>query len=426
MRIHKFWPLVLIGHLLIPAAEAAGERPAEPPIPDRLTRKQAVDLALARNPAIHAARRQLEAARGRRLRADGFDAPTFFWELEEANSLDPAEAGTQRYGVEQNFDWIGKRQADKRVADLGVEAAEAWLQRTRLRVEARTRKAFDRVLLAEAVLALLEQVRGFTEESVAISRARFKSGTGTYTDLLRTRVARERLDNDLRTARTAALESRRGLSVLLAGGLAHTALAGKLEAPSLRPDRERWLAELKAGSPTFALIDRRFRQAEQRYQSVRQQRFPELTVGLARQRGYDGISAEYSWAGLLNLTLPLPGTDRQNGLEAEARAESWALRDRGRRLRLQAGARLDQRYDEARSLAGQLRNFEQAILPDVEDQRRAAQQEYRVRRIDALNLLDVYNTYLDTRRDYLETVTRYRAALADLDALGEDLWEIEL
>ena len=85
---------------------------------------------------------------------------------------------------------------------------------------------------------------------------------------------------------------------------------------------------------------------------------------------------------------------------------------------------LRQRVEEATGLFAQARNYRDAVLPNAEDQLKAAQQEYRVRRIDALNLLDVYNTYLTIQRDYLESLANYRGALSDIDTLGEDLWEM--
>ncbi len=139
---------------------------------------------------------------------------------------------------------------------------------------------------------------------------------------------------------------------------------------------------------------------------------------------FDGANTDYAWAGHIGFKFPLPGSDRQRGREREAVAEAGAVRDRGHALRLQVFARLDQRFDEAEAFAAQVKRYRAAILPDVEDQRKAAQHDYRVRRIDALNLLDVYTTFLETHRSYLEALTRYRAAVTDLQTVGEDLWEI--
>lgn len=100
--------------------------------------------------------------------------------------------------------------------------------------------------------------------------------------------------------------------------------------------------------------------------------------------------------------------------------------DLGQAQRLAVQTRLGQRLDEAAALAERVEDFRKVLLADAEDQLKAAQQEYRVGRIDALGLIDVFNTYVEIRRDYLETLTRLRAATADLAGFGEDLWEVEL
>ncbi len=394
--------------------------------PSGLTRVQAVRLALENNPQLQAAARRLEAARARRLQADGFEPPTVFWDVEEADGGGPRRFGNQIYGIEQTVEWFSVRRARKQATGLGIEAATASLDRVRLRITAQTQKTFDQVLLADNTVRLLQQLVVLTGEAVGISRVRFKSGTGKYVDLLRTRIARQRLQNDLRDAKIAAAKARRLLGVLLGNDAGTLTVLGELRYQSLQLDRDAWLAKISQTGPTFILLKRRAEQADKVYAATRKARLPEVTVGLGRQRMYDGANTNYAWAGQLGLKFPLPGSDRQRGLEGEALAEAQAIQDRGHALRLRARARLWQRYDEAEALAAQLTSYNDAILPDSEDQLKAAQQEYRVRRIDALNLLDVYNTYLDTHRTYLNTLTRYRAALADLETLGEDLWEVEL
>jgi len=390
-----------------------------------LSRDQAVAHALENSPLLGAARERAQAAAARRLQAGGFEPPSFSWDFDEARGDRPREYGNQVLAIEQSVEWPGLRAARKRAADWGLRAAQAGLDRMRLRLTARVKKAFDQALLAEQVVALLGDMEGFMAEAVALSRVRMKSGTGAYVDLLRTRIARQRLAAELEDARSAARAARRRLAVLLGLEADGVRLRGELDAPALAAAADGLLARAEAEGPTFRLIERRAAQAEQAYLAVRRGRWPQFDLGLGRQRLYDAGRSDYAWAGRIALKFPLPGSDWQRGREGEARARLRELEQQLRALRLRARARLVQRLDEARVLAGQVARYRQDILPDVEDQRQAAQLDYRVRRIDALNLLDVYTTYRETRRSYLEAVTRYRAALADLETLGEDLWEIE-
>jgi len=393
---------------------------------DDITRNQAVQRALENNPGLQATAQIVKGARARRLQADGFEPPSVFWDFEEADSPRPSRAGNQIFGVEQSFDWPGVRQARKAAADFGIDAASAKLGRERLRLTARVQKIFDKALLTKAETQLLKRLVDLMNDAVDITRVRMKSGTGQYGDLLRVRIARQRLQNDFQVATTAANTTRRQLANLLGIFNELPAISGDLDYKPIPVDRETLITRISEQGPTALLMRHRAQQAGSRVQAARQGRFPEITVGLGRQRLFNGMTTDYTWAGQLRLKMPLPGSDRQNGLEDEAIAALHQTRNRAQDLRIQTVAQVQQRFDEAETLSEQIRNFKEAILPDAEDQLKAAQQDYRVRRIDALNLVDVYNTFLDTRRSYLGTLTQYRAAVTDLQTGGEDLWELSL
>ncbi|BAU49695.1 hypothetical protein SVA_3147 [Sulfurifustis variabilis] len=393
---------------------------------EALTREQAVEQALAANPTLKAFGRELEAARARRLQADGFDPPTFFWDFEEAERLgSPSRFGNQVLGVEQSIEWFGVRRARKEAATFGVDAAEALLERARSRIAARTHKAFDEVLQARAAGELLERMTTLAGEAVELARARFRSGTASYVDFLRLRLRREQLQNERRTVLVAETAARRELNGLLGRSGEAITLQGELTETAPLPEVSPYLADAEQKAPTLRLLEYRRAEAAKRYEAARGGRLPEFTLGLGRERLYDG-AADYAWAGRLGLRLPLPGSDRQQGREAEALAELNRTAELGRAQRLAVQTRLGQRLDEAAVLAQRVEDYRKVLLPDAADQLKAAQQDYRVGRIDALGLIDVFNTYVEIQRDYLETLARLRAAAADLAGFGEDLWEVEL
>lgn len=392
-----------------------------------LTREQAVAQALAANPTLKAFERELEAAQARRLQADGFEPPTVFWEFEEAQRIaSPGRFGSQVVGIEQSFEWFGVRAARKEAAALGVQAAEALLERARARIRARTRKAFDEALQATAAVELFDRTTTLATDAVEVAQARFRSGASSYVDFLRLRLRREQLRNERRTAQVRATAARRELNALLGRAGASVVLLGELEPPTAPPPSADYLDKAEALAPTLKFLEYRVAEARRRYEAARRERFPEITIGAGRQRLFEAGASDYTWAGQIALRFPLPGSDRQRGIEGEALAEVYARVDRARAQRLAVQARLRQRLDEAAAAAQRVEDFRKILLPDTEDQLKAAQQDYRVRRIDALGLVDVFNTYVEVRRDYLAALAELRAATTDLETYGEDLWELEL
>ncbi len=438
MRLLRISGAALIGGLAVTTVQAA--QPAdtgalslsgERNIPavntsTALSRDQAVAQALAQNPAFLALKRQIDVAYAQREQADGFESPTIYWEFEEANRSNASGIGSQIFGIEQSFEWFGVRSARKQFADFGIEVTRALVERGRLRLTARVFKAYDQVLLAEARQRLLEQMVTLNNEAVVISRTRFKASEGQYVDLMRTRLRQNQLQNELLKVQADVAGARRALLRLLGKENETIRLTDKLNYESLAAQNRTWLQRFEQGGPTFVLLDRRIRQAERRLEMAREGRYPEITLGIGQQRLNDGVNREDAWAGRLSFKLPLPGSDRQSGLEAEALAQRYAITDEAEAQRLEARSLFYQSMKIARTLDEQLQDYQAVMLPDAEDQLKAARQAYRVGRIDALNLLDVYTTYLDIQLSYLETLVRYRGVVVDLETQGEALWEVDL
>jgi outer membrane protein TolC len=438
MRLLRILGAVLIGGLTVTPAQAADrvddeiqsssdERSVSAAYTGvALSRDQAVDQALAQNPGFLALKRQVDVAYAKREQADGFESPTIYWEFEEANRSNASGIGSQVIGIEQSFEWFGVRSARKELADLGIEATRALVERGRLRLTARVLKAYDHVLLTDSTLRLLERMVSLNKEAVNISRTRFKAGESQYVDLMRTRLQRNQLQNELLAAQTAAAGAQRVLKRLLGQESEGVQLAGALSYEPLLKQDKHWLQRLEQQGPTFALLDRRIRQAEQQLQIARKGRYPEITFGIGQQRLNDGINREDALAGQLSFKFPLPGSDRQSGLEAEAVAERYAVTDQANAQRIEVRSVFSQSLKVAHTLEKQIQDYQAVMLPDAEDQLKAARQAYRLGRIDALNLLDIYSTYSEIQQSYLETLVRYRAVITDLQTLGEALWEVEL
>lgn len=418
------FPLILL-FLPVSSAQAGVQDEKKTPPNEPLTRAQAVGRALEANPLLASFGREIEAARARRLQADGFEPPTLSWDFDEADRLSsPGRFGNQILGIEQSFEPVAARRARKEATAIGINAAEALLERAQYRVRARTQKAFDEALKSRRESALLERMAGLAGESVEFSRVRFRSGAASYVDFLRLRLRREQLQNEQRITEVNEAAALRELGALLGYGDALPAIWGDLESLDPVPEASAVLAGAEQRIPTLRVFEERRREAEKHYETARAGRFPEITVGIGRQRLYDDVS-DYAWAGRLALRLPIPGSDLQQGREAEARAEMDRSGDRARAQYLTVKSSLGRRLDEAKTLERRVGDFRKLLLPDAEDQLKAAQQDYRVGRIDALSLTDVFATYVDIHREYLDALLRLRAAIADLQTLGEDLWELE-
>jgi hypothetical protein len=88
------------------------------------------------------------------------------------------------------------------VAELGTRQVQAEAERTRLSVEGQATFAYLDLLLVRDRLALLDRLEALWAQSEALVRARYESGAGAQSDLLRAQLERSRL-RQRRTGLTA-------------------------------------------------------------------------------------------------------------------------------------------------------------------------------------------------------------------------------
>jgi outer membrane protein TolC len=67
-----------------------------------------------------------------------------------------------------------------------------------------------------------------------------------------------------------------------------------------------------------------------------------------------------------------------------------------------------------------VRIFEQNLLKDLEDEFRIGVSQYRIAKVEFLNVLDLYRTYVEARLERLKSLYLYLTSLADLEVAGED------
>ena len=120
---------------LAPAAFARTPEAAAPVI----SRQEAVDEAIARNPAITAAREQVEQARARVTEATAFPDPTFIATLtQETSFLKPRTAQTQEYGMGLTLPFPDKFHLRGEAARGDLHSAESSYARMRQQTAAQT------------------------------------------------------------------------------------------------------------------------------------------------------------------------------------------------------------------------------------------------------------------------------------------------
>jgi cobalt-zinc-cadmium efflux system outer membrane protein len=386
-----------------------------------LTLEQALEIALARNPDVLAARAEIDAARGRTLQLRSRPEPALTAGVEGLPLPGLRQEGDEvevRLGVEQVLEYPGKRSLRDELGRLGEELASAALARIEIGTSARVKRAYWRAVRARSETEALERSSVRLEAFLADLEAKYRSGSGAYADVLRARAERARLRNQMLEAGQERLAAASDLNLILGRepsepvelmtGLTFTPLAADLDGflaralmtrPSARIaglDRDRAVAAVK-----LAGLDRR----------------PDLLAGFSLpSKRLNG------WGVSLGLTMPFlrPGRLKGQALEAEAEAERAriALAATERRLR----AAVATAYAAAKAAGEQVLVFERDLLGELEDELDIQLEYFRYGKIEAYNLIDLHRTFLQAEIEHLRALFLYNVALADLEVAGEEAY----
>jgi len=378
----------------------------EAALPAELSLARAVEIALAGHPDILLAREEVKAAAARRLQSEAHPDPRLSFETGGIPwTLKSGEIETEYgLGLEREFEFPGRRTARIEIARRDEDAASLEIERAGLLLAARVKNAYHRAVFTEQTVAAQEALSSMLDRFLEAMLIRFESGEAAYADLHRRIEGRRD-----RTIARAELLLLLGLApdnpVRLTDGLAFRPLEASLE---------RLQTEARAGRPSLRLARLREARAEAEMRLAALAKKPDFAAGLfIPSKNYRG------WGFSLGLSLPLSKA-RAEGLQAEAAAakgkgliETAALE---RRLAVQIGTA----YAEARAAGEQVQIFEQKLLGEIEAEIHNGLEQYRLGRLEAFALLDLFRSLSEARLEHLNALYLYALALAGLDAAGEE------
>jgi cobalt-zinc-cadmium efflux system outer membrane protein len=397
---------------------AAGLTPTLLAQESALSLEKAVETALSRNPDVQTALAEVKAASARRLRAEARPDPALAlaaesipWGLKAGEDVKTELS----LGIEQTFEYPGRRAARVEIGRLGEDIAAGELERIRLVVSTRVKRAYYRAVLAGETLAALEPAVETLDRMVEHIRVRIQAGGGDYGDIVRTRIERARVQNrviEARRERDAAMDD---LFLLL--GLPANApprLTSGLACPPLEKTAAELLSAARASRPSLRIARLSAERAAAATGLAGLNRKPDLSAGLfVPSKSFGG------WGFSLGLSLPL-SAKRWSGERDEAAAarESAAISADAADNRL--AALIGRAYAAAEAAAEQVRIFERSLLVEVDEELKLAVERYRSGRIESYALIDLERSATEARLEYLRALYAYAIALADLESAGEE------
>ncbi|MBS1784357.1 MAG: TolC family protein [Acidobacteria bacterium] len=412
-------PMRLVPALLLAGALQA-QAPANPNLSSHLDKL--IQDALSANPKLKEAQAALDAERAKVPQAGALPDPmvTLGYQNDGFSGLTYGRSSFAfgQVGVSQTFPYPGKRGLRTQIAQAGLAAADAALERTRRDLVASVKRGFVELLRLRGQRELLEKQATLWDQVILATRAKVEAGTDGTTDLLRAQLERTRLSQQVAEVEGRIIGQTSDLN-RLAGREAGTPIEGSdLEAlplPALpgEPDTARLLAE----SPELSEARHHLLHFQQQLDLAKLDSRPDFTVGAAYmpQGSMPGM-----WSVSVGFSVPLWSGRKQKQAVAQARAESegegYRIRDLEQRLTALTHARIAR----LRSDLEVTKLYQDGLLATSDAAFRAALAQFAAGSGSFRQTLEALSDRSKDRSGYLDALAQAHADAIELERAAVD------
>ncbi len=414
----KRWNFCGLPLLLTVALGSAVAFPAKGQDTNALTLDAAIRLALADNPEICVLAADIASARGEVTTARTWQNPEVSVSPGFKTVREPSATEFHGdFGLEQTFEWPGKRALRRAVAEKNVAVRQLALAGFGSQLAIQVRRAFYTLLATREVVALREQRLALARSFVDAAKKKVEGGFAPEFEATKAEVEVVVARKSLREAQAQQDAARVTLNALMGRKPTEPlTVAGALDDTIKLPDQSTLLEQALARNPAVKIQETEAERTGLSLQSVRKSRLPDFKVGPSLEYTRDEQVVGFG------VSLPLPFWDKKKGEIATATAEqkkALAELDKLRREILRDVTTASQNLTAAReSLA-----FHTPALHDkLKAALDAAAQSYSEGRTPLLLYLESQRTYFDTQADYFETLQKQFETQAELEsAIGVPL-----
>lgn len=410
-------PFFIILFLFCVAVAASAQTPEAL----RLSRQQAIDEALARNPALAAARAQVEEARAAVVTAGALPDATFVADVAgQSHVLNPASGNGSDQGVGVTIPFPGKTRLRREVATADLRAAEFNVAQLRQSVAAQAAQSYDAILVAMRHRDDLQQSKQLASDFVDKTQARFQGGTVPRVDVVKAQTDLAQAENDLIANERATATARASLNRVMgrAGG-APLETTDTLEVPGPIAAIEALENVAESSRPEIAGLAAQLQGAKTATKLAREFWVPDVNVTVTRNAA-EGTPTSFTTG--VGIGVPIFFWQHQRGEVAVAMHREEELTANIADLRAQVSLDVQTAYTNASTALRQAVFIRDHLLPQAREVYRVASVSYGLGGSSALDLLDAKRTLLAAESQYVDALGAANDALAALElAIGAPL-----
>jgi len=377
-----------------------------------LTLDAAIRLALDNNPDIRVLAADIASARGEVTTARTWQNPEISVAPGFKTIRDPSVTEFHGdFGLEQTFEWPGKRALRRAVAEKNVAVRQLALAGFRSQLAIQVRRAYFTLLATRGVVELREQKLTLVKSFVEAAQKKVEGGFAPEFEATKAQVEVVGAQRVLREAQARHDAARVALNALMGRKPTETLIVtGALGDGVALPNQSTLLEQALVQNPSVKVQEAEAERTGLSLQSIRKSRLPDFKVGPSVE-----YTREEQIVGF-GLSLPLPLWDKKKGEIATATAaqeKAMAELDKLRREILRDVTTASQNLTAAKE---SLAFYTPALRDKLKAALDAAAQNYAEGRMPLLLYLESQRTYFDTQADYFETLQKLFEAQAELES----------
>lgn len=392
--------------LALAAAVPAAMAQTAPAASGPLTLAMAVKLAFGANPALAAARHEVQALEGGVLQAGLRPNPSLDLNLTDARKA-TRETTVQ---LNQPIELGGKRARRMQAADQAREAAVLDLAVKKAQLWADVSTAFYDALLAQARVKLAQESVDNARGAAAAAAKRASAGKISPVEERRARVAEASVGLELVQAGAGLTAARNRLSLQWGGSRAGFGdVVGELDAMPAVPAYADLEARL-AVAPALQRARTEVALREAMAQVERSKQVPDLGLTLGMKRAQEQGRNQ----AIFGVSVPLALFDRNQGNVLETARRVDQARDQLTAVQTGLNTELMQAHAALVTAREMVQTLRGDILPGARGAFEAARTGFEFGKFSLLDVLDAQRTLLQTKSQYLQALADMHRADADL------------
>jgi len=389
----------------------------------RVDLDQAIQLALAHNHALRAARTQIQQSRAEEITASLRPNPVFTYDDLFLPIFSPHSFNTSTLdnitefdaGLSYTIERGHKRQARIRAARDQTAVTRSQVSDNERTLTFTAAQQFINVLLAKSNLDLAKQDLASFQETVDISEARYKAGVISEGDLLKIKLQMLQFQTDVSSAELNLVQARTSLRGLLGYDAAPESydVVGDLAYAPLHGNKEDLQATALGLRPDLRAAEQEVTAAQSQYELARANGKRDLTTAL----DYSHVSALNSASMLFNIEIPI--FNRNQGEIARTRYAIDQSQENRTATQETVLTDVSTAYEAAKEGETVVKLYQSGYLKQAQDSRDISEYAYRRGAASLLDFLDAERSYRATQLAYRQSLASYMLALEQLrEAVG--------